>query len=641
MRIRNCRTLEEKCLPTLVKKIDGKDVSLRGAFPEGSMLELSMRIPRKLGIRAVVIRICRDGEGTYDIPFSFFGMELGMDVYSLTLPLSREMCHGDSCLFYYEFLFLRGFDTLFSNTNDNVRFSLGPDSGQKFRMTVFKRDFSVPDWFSGGVMYHVFVDRFCRGEGPVGEREDAVLDTDWEGGTPEFPEQRGGVLKNNRFFGGNLWGIAQKLPYLSSLGVTVLYLSPIFKAYSNHKYDTGDYEVIDEMFGGEQAFEYLIKEAGKYHIRILLDGVFNHTGDDSRYFNKYGKYKTLGAFQSEKSPFRDWYCFNGKRYESWWGIPILPKLNPASNECRNYLAGQGGIAEKYVKMGMAGWRLDVADELSDEFLETLRSTVKKVDPEAILIGEVWENAADKISYGHRRRYFCGKQLDSVMNYPLKDAILAFLLRGDAEFFARTLTDLYSSYPKDVCDALMNLVGTHDTQRILTVLSGVDSESMSNRELSVFRLDQAARKNALEKLKIAAILEFTVFGVPSIFYGDEAGMEGGRDPFCRRPYPWGREDKSLVEYYSALGRIRREQAVFKHGEFEIMEAANGFLCYRRFDPQTTDEVYVLANAGNELVSYQSCSFFKNILTGDIIESEIRVAPMSALILKKESTVKEQI
>ncbi|MBE6661715.1 MAG: glycoside hydrolase family 13 protein, partial [Ruminococcaceae bacterium] len=480
--------IEKRSAPVIQRSVDTWDVSRRGAFPLGTVLRFSVHLPRRLGVSAVVMRLWRDGEEARDLPLAFSSSACGVDDYTLTLKLDASLCGGEDGLLYYEILFLRGGETLFTNSINNVDFFLGDSPSTPFRLLVYRADFCVPAWFAGGTMYHVFVDRFCRGQESPHVRSDAIFNDDWENGVPQYPEQSGDDFSNNEFFGGDLTGIVQKLDYLVSLGVTVLYLSPIFKAYSNHKYDTGDYEKVDEAFGGNEALLRLIEAARKKGIRILLDGVFNHTGDDSRYFNRYGKYESLGAYESKDSPYFPWYIFreHPHSYESWWGIRILPKLNPACKACRDYFVGEDGIIARYLKMGIGGWRLDVADELSDEFLDELRSVAKKTDGDAFIIGEVWENAADKVAYGKRRRYFRGTQLDSVMNYPLKNAILAFVLEGDAECFYNTVTELYSSYPPFVCDALMNLLGTHDTARILSVLGNAPLDRMSNADLATYR-----------------------------------------------------------------------------------------------------------------------------------------------------------
>lgn len=485
-------------------------------------------------------------------------------------------------------------------------------------------------------MYHVFLDRFCRGEGNCTAREGQILDPDWENGTPVYAENPGDELDNNVFFGGNLWGVAEKLDYLKSLGVTVLYLSPVFESASNHRYDTGDYEKIDSLLGGEEAFRNLLFQAHRAGMRVILDGVFNHTGSDSRYFNAKGTYPGIGAAQSETSAYADWYCFKPDRsgYECWWEIKILPKLNPESAECRDYFAGRGGIAAKWLSEGVDGWRLDVADELSDAFLEELRETVKsETRGDGLILGEVWENAAEKIAYGKRRKYLWGGQLDSVMNYPFREAALALLRDRDPETCAAILSEIYATYPKESADCLMNLLGTHDTERILSILGDADVDCMSNAELAAFRLSEEQRKTAVQKLKIAAAMQYTVYGVPSLYYGDEAGMEGGRDPFCRMPFPWGREDADLTDYYRKLGRIRRERKVLARGDFRILTADETVIAYERADPEDPKEPLVFAaNIGAEKRKIALAGEWKSLLTPArrIETDEVEIPPMSAQI-----------
>lgn len=588
-------------MPTICKTVNGADASLRGAFALGDLIKFTAKVPRKLGASAVVLRLCEDGGADQDQTLRFVSTDLGMDIYEGELD-TAALCQGkDSGLFFYEFLFLRGMDTLFTSTQNQVDFTLVSHSAGRFALTVYNKDYTVPAWFAGKVMYHVFVDRFCRGNGPVESREDAILNEDWENGIPQYPKKNGDALANNMFFGGNLWGIAEKMEYFRSLGVGILYLSPIFRSYSNHKYDTGDYLEIDGMFGGEEAFRYLLEKAKENKIRIMLDGVFNHTGDNSRYFDRYGTYGGHGAYTDPNSEYRDWFCFRSypDDYESWWGIEILPKLNPKSDACRNFLAGKGGVAEKYVRMGIDGWRLDVADELSNDFLDELRATVKDAsDGNAVILGEVWENAALKEAYGKRRRYFQGKQLDSVMNYPFRNGVLQYVLNGDACFFANMLKEIYATYPTQVCHALMNLLGTHDTERILTVL-GEENKHLnddSNDVLAKKRLCPQKHEIAKARLKIASVLQYTVYGVPSVFYGDEVGLEGYHDPFCRRPFPWGREDEDLLQHYRRLGRLREEHAVFADGEFRVEFADGAVLAFSRKNER--EHVLVVANMGHE-------------------------------------------
>lgn len=626
-------SLCEGLLPRITKTIDGHDVSHRGAFAVGEELMITAYVSRKLGASAVVLRLYEDGkEAVRDLPLRFLNTEQGTDTYAVTIDTAALCSPAEEGLFFYEILFLRGWDTLFTNTTNNVTYTLTDHSEGRFLLLLYKQGFDTPVWFHGRTMYHVFVDRFCRGAGTVGTREDAVLDEDWEHGIPQYPEKNGDPLSNNVFFGGNLWGVAEKLDYLQSLGVGVIYLSPIFRAYSNHKYDTGDYLAVDEMFGGEEAFAHLLREAAVRDIRIILDGVFNHTGDNSRYFDRYGTYGGHGAYGDPASPYRDWFRFRRypEEYETWWGIKILPKLNQENEDCRNYFVGRGGVAEHYIKRGIGGWRLDVADELTDDFLDELRHTVKTAsNGEAVLIGEVWENAAEKIAYGKRRRYLRGDQLDSVMNYPFRNGVLAFLLDGDGKFLGDVLQSVYATYPKCVCDSLMNLLGTHDTSRILTVLGeGREETDEPNAVLAHAKLSERERARALSLLRLAAVLQYTVYGVPSIFYGDEAGLEGHHDPFCRRPYPWGREERALTDFYRRLGQIRRLESVLADGDFRLLLAEGAHVVYQR---KKGDECLTVAVNASEIPFAYPASDAMDLLTEKPYTGTI--PPYGAVILKE--------
>lgn len=631
---RNVSELDRRFLFRPEKKCLGKeratDVTLFSAFPKDTVLSVSLDLPYSAGITGVSACIRNDADGTEThLLFKTEAMVDGMR-FCADFDLAQFCGAAESGLFYWQVLFQRGTETFFSDTADQVTCGIVREGGRSFRLLVHEDGFQTPKWFPGGVMYHIFVDRFFRGSVPVPVRDDAVMHRDWNTELPAYAPVRGGEIENNDFFGGTLWGVAEKLDYLVSLGVTVLYLSPVFEAYSNHKYDTADYSAVDPMFGGEAALSHLLSEAGKRGIRVLLDGVFNHTGDDSRYFNKKGRYPTVGAYQSRSSAYASWYTFRSfpDDYECWWGIPILPHLNGNDPSLRAFLAGENGIIESRCREGIAGFRLDVADELPPPMLEAIRNAVKRgTDGAGIVIGEVWENAADKIAYGERRRYFRGRQLDSVMNYPAKDAIIAFLLTGDAESCARTLTELYASYPKCVSDCLMNLLDSHDTERILTVLGGGSREEMTQKERAAYRLTPRQYALAVHRLKLASLIQYTLYGVPSLYYGDEAGMQGSTDPFCRLPFPWGRENGELLAHYRFLGRLRSSHPALRDGIFRVICAADGFLLFeRRGETETLLTAVNLGTAPQELPT----GVYLDLLTEET-DADRTVAPGEGTVL----------
>lgn len=620
-----------KTQPIIEKYIDGENVSKLGAFSSDKALKFLLKVPRRLGSAAPILRIQNDGEEDADTVLDFVSTDGRYDTYKTELDFDK-LTDGSDGLFYYTFVFPYGTGAYFTTPINNVDFELTDTDEGRFRLLVYKKGTTTPEWLKNGVMYQIFVDRFCRGKGKVEYREDSVIDNDWENGVPQYGEYPGAFVENNVFFGGNLWGVSEKLDYLSSLGVTVIYLNPIFEARSNHKYDTGDYLKIDKGFGGEEAFAELIKRAKEKGIRIILDGVFNHTGDDSRYFDRYGRYGE-GAYSSEKSKYRKWYNWKDypDEYECWWGIPILPRLNQDNPECRRFFTGKGGVAEKYIKEGISGWRIDVADELNDEFLDELNTAVKSVSQnEGAIIGEVWENASNKVSYGKRRRYLRGGQLDSVMNYPLRNGIIAFAKYRDAETLYNALTEIYASYPRHTCDCLMNIVGTHDTERILTVLGGEDSFGLTNDELAVKKMTRSEREQGKKLLKIASIIQYTVYGIPSLYYGDEAGVQGYHDPFCRLPFPWGKEDKVLFEHYKKLGELRREHKALDGGDFNVICHSEHFIAYERV--RENDRLVIAANRGE--ATYMSLEgLWRDALTEEKYKDEILIKPDTAVILEK--------
>jgi len=616
----------------ILKTVDGHDRSTSGAFSADEVLKITLRIPRTLELVDPSMVICRDGHRDQTILPMHEGEKDGVDCFSFTLKL-HALCEGkNNGLFYYDFRFEKNHKTLYTSSINNVDFSLSDRPARRFLLLVYDPSFTTPKGYYGGTMYHIFVDRFAKSEKPLPVREDAIFREDWETGIPEYAPYPGAPLKNNQFFGGSLWGIIEKLDYLESLSVNCLYLSPIFKAYSNHKYDTGDYMQIDEMFGGREAFDTLLAECRRRGIKVILDGVFNHTGDDSLYFNRYGKYPSLGAYQSEKSPYHDWYHFLRfpNKYDSWWGIEILPRLSHTSRECRDYFVGDGGVCEHYVHLGTNGWRLDVADELSDEFLDGLRKVVKAADNEAIIIGEVWENAAEKVAYGTRRRYLRGAQLDSVMNYPAKNAIIDFVKSGDCTHLYNTVTELYSCYPRSVCDCLMNLLGTHDTERILTVLAGESSEGHSNDELAVMRMSAEQKAYGIRMLKIASVLQYTLYGFPSVFYGDEAALEGYRDPFCRMPFPWGKENADLLAHYRALGNLRRTHTAFAGGEFRVVAHDCGLFAFERENAE--EKLLIIVNRASFPIRYSHTGEWVDLMTKETGTDAIEIPSDGFRIVK---------
>lgn len=510
--------------------------------------------------------------------------------------------------------------------------------GEDWQLTVYDKDFHTPEWLRGGIIYQIFPDRFASsGTKKQNVPSDRVLRTDRDGDPYWIPTVEGKVL-NNDYFGGDLNGIEQKLGYLKSLGVTCIYLNPIFEAQSNHRYDTADYEKIDSMLGTEKDFKSLCESAKKLGIRIMLDGVFSHTGDDSRYFNRYSRYDSLGAYQSKESPYYGWYKFNKwpDDYKSWWGIEILPEVNEDNSDFIEYITGKNGIARKWLKLGASGWRLDVADELPDEFLDEFRKAVKEEKADGLVLGEVWEDASNKSSYGKLRRYLLGKQLDSVMNYPFAGAVIDFIRDANAELFASRVMSIVENYPKEVLDVLMNHLSTHDTMRAITALAGENCAYRDRKWQSTHSLDEREYHYGMKLLMAASAMQFALPGVPTIYYGDEAGMQGYKDPFNRRCYPWGKENGELVEWYKKLGKIRNENRVFKDGRFEILSAVAGCVAFSR---KNDDEaILVISNSNPHPITYyvksEWCDAHDLLGNGKVAANMVDIEEKSTVILKRK-------
>lgn len=498
------------------------------------------------------------------------------------------------------------------------------ENPEKYHLSAYSSDYCVPEWFKGGVLYQIFPDRFNRSGKAVNLSPSKIFHENTED-TPVYAPDREGKILNNDFFGGDLKGIIQKLPYLRFLGVTAIYLNPIFEAYSNHRYDTGNYLKVDSLLGTEEDLAALINECEKVGIKIILDGVFNHTGDDSVYFDKYGRYGNHGAYGDPNSRYRDWYKFIDYpvKYESWWGITTLPATNKENADFIDFITGKNGVISHYTKMGIGGWRLDVVDELPSDFVQKIRIAVKDANKNAIIIGEVWEDASTKISYGVRRKYLLGGELDSVMNYPLKNAIISFVKYGNSEILSDCIANQIDRYPKIVLDSVMNILGTHDTARILSALGEFEPSGKTKEELSQVFYDGKTLAAAKSRLMIAATILYTLPGVPTVYYGDEAGMQGFTDPLNRRFFPWGKEDKDISEYYAFLGKLRKENPLFADGDFTEIYSRNGAFVYKR--SKNGKEILVAANCGEKEKYIGYSGILKNLFTCETFADVIVLKP----------------
>lgn len=602
------------------RKIECK--SPYGAVKCGEKLSLHFPIASWVSVDKMYVFI-RLGDVSTPVEMRFEKSENGFSVYT------ADYVFDAAGIYYYRFEMRNRDGVWYYGCGENGESVCG-ENLPEWQLTVYKSSYKTPDFAKGNIIYHIFVDRFNRADGVKTKRKYRLHKSFSE--SPEVVSADGKYYADD-FFGGNFNGIREKLDYLEELGVGIIYLSPIFKAYSNHRYDTGDYLKVDELLGTEDDFKHLLDAAHEKGMKIILDGVFNHSGADSLYFNKFGTYDSLGAYQSKSSPYYDWYYFKKfpDEYACWWGCDNVPDLNKSNKDYRALVFGKNGVVEKWQKLGADGWRLDVVDELPIDFVNLLIKKIKSVNKDALVIGEVWEDASTKVSYGELRPYLLGDQLDGTMNYPFMNAIIAYVRDGDEKFFKDTVQSILENYPKETVYCLMNSLGTHDTVRIINALSDVRAHGWSKTHKLGYKLPDSEYEKAKKKLYLASVLQFTLPGIPSIFYGDEAGLQGFDDPINRRPYPWGSEDKEILAHYKKLGRIRRENRAVFSGGFNMRDE-NGLVAYERTSGD--DEILIAVNAGADdktlFINKEYISLYNNKEYKDVVD----VPGGSFVILKKK-------
>ena len=546
-----------------------------GTLTQGQLCTLRIRIPATVeAVKVQCLLNFADGAPGCEVLMQKERTEGAYDIFSGSFAMDTPG------LFFYHFRICKpsGSFRLFKQGHDT-----NMEAGDCWQLTCVPKDFTVPDWAKGAVIYQIFPDRFYKAGNPdlTGKLEPYTVHADWSEDVDWAPNNQGEVL-NNDFFGGNFQGITEKMDYIASLGTTFLYLNPISKSFSNHRYDTGDYKTPDPMLGTVEDFKAMCQAAHKRGIKVILDGVYSHTGSDSLYFDKKRTFGGNGAACSQDSPYFSWYTFRKypSQYDSWWGFDTLPTVNKTDPAFMDYIIdSENSVVAHWLKLGADGFRLDVVDELPDAFVLRLKKRIRQIRPDALLIGEVWEDASNKVSYGIRRRYFADGILDSCMNYPFRTAILNFM-KGldDGKKLRDVVMTIAENYPPQVLLCNMNLLGSHDTPRILTAL--VDDFEGSRAAYAQRKLSKEQRKQAWELLFMAAFLQYTLPGSPSLYYGDEVGVEGHKDPFNRRPYPWGREDVELLGHYRQLGALRKEQEALRLGDIRFFQCGDGKLGFSR-------------------------------------------------------------
>ena len=477
-----------------------------------------------------------------------------------------------------------------------------------YQVTVYDPAYDTPEWLRDGMMLQIMVDRYFHwGPWDVTKLPPAsYYHIRWDD-TPALciNDDKYGDNVNNDYFGGNLRGVMEKLDYIKSLGVTVIYFNPIFKARSNHKYNTGDYRTIDPAFGTEADFTALCEAAKQRGIRVILDGVFSHTGSDSVYFNRDGHYGAGGAYNDQKSPYAGWYRFRRwpDDYECWWGFKTLPNVDEDHPGYQDFIIdSDDSVTAHWLRAGASGWRLDVADELPMAFIRKIRARIRRERPDAALIGEVWEDPTKKIAYDEMRCYCLGDTLDCTMNYPLRALILDFLrCRIGAMDFVRQLESQQENMPKPFFYSQMNLLGSHDTPRAINMLADIGDMSPDREYRRPFRLSNEDYDRGRRRLLAGWALINMLPGIPCLYYGDEAGMTGMADPYCRAAYPWGAEDTDLRKAFREIMTRRLGSVAMRTGTMKLHAVGADVVVVERrvdggkdaFDRPAKDEVRVLA------------------------------------------------
>jgi len=546
---------------------DSRNIEFRdpiGAIPENTEVILSVNIPDELSDGRIFL--CLQGDTVNGYVSAEKQMFKNNETGKFSISLNIFKVPG---VYFYHFKAEKNGVKFYGNNKDSFG-GVGSEydfSPIPYQITVYKKDLAVPKWFLDSIIYQIFPDRFNKGIIPKDngctrnkpERPYFIYGS-WKDLPMYITDKDNNVIRWD-FFGGNLPGVEEKIDYIKNVGANIIYLNPIFESTSNHRYDTGDYMNVDSLLGGNNSLKSLVDAGKMKHVRIILDGAFSHTGEDSIYFDKYNRYDKNGAYNNTDSPYKKWYNFKEcNEYECWWGVKSMPNVNETEP---SYIKYNQEVIKHWMSFGISGWRLDVADELPDMFIKKLRETADNftTGDQPVIIGEVWEDASNKISYGERRMYFTEKELHSVTNYTFRDCILNFLsYKESSKNISRRFLSLYENNPKHNFYALVNMTGTHDVIRLMTYM------------LSITKKD---KKQAIDLMKIYSAVLFTFPGVPMIYYGDETCLEGEKDPDNRRTYPWGNENQEMIEFFSDLTKLRRDNAVLRTGFWRILENEDSF------------------------------------------------------------------
>ena len=603
-----------------------------GSFEKGETFKICIKIPCSLGwIERVKFSIQNYSQKNLYL-MQFIKVKNNYAYFETIVNLE------DCAIYHYYFSFeADGVFQYFKRINITGDTSISTEEFWKLAV-----GFNVPSWAKGANMYHIFVDRFKKSENctlsPMPKR---TIHYSWDEKPVIGPDSDGNW--NIDFYGGNLFGIIDSIPYLKKLNVDIIYLSPIFHSQSNHRYDTADYENVDPYLGTNKSLRLFCIAAHSYGIKIVLDAVFNHTGNDSKYFNEFGTFDTLGAYQSENSPYYSFYIkhwFQGKRHFSyWWGMKNLPECDSTSADWVNYICGVGGIIDLWFSLGIDGLRLDVADELSDSFIEEVVKAAKRNKPDALIIGEVWKNPM-RMNRGY---ISSGHGMHSVMNYLLVDALIRYYKYIDIAKLERIINEIMSEYPEETIHTLMNFTSTHDISRLIEIFSSNAFQEYGEWAWDLVDNDYSWIKShhlneseySYGKIMLKSYITALAFfpGIFSIFYGDEVGLQGIGNLANRAPYPYGHEDMDLLEFFIKICEIRHNLVFLKDADFKVRNITQEYLSFERFNGDSL--LIVFASRSHHIVSIS-----ENLKNFDVIfslnhSSKEVLSPYGALILKKTS------
>ena len=615
---------------------------------------------KQLGFSITPIKEANDGiqyrinvdapmTGWYDDMYFVVENEQGRQAYKIKHKENREnMVSFESDIFLpsramYRFYFSYNLDgeQKFIKKKQMTESDIYRD--EMFKMAV---NFSVPDWAKGKIMYHIFLDRFNRGsQEPLPEMPRRHIHKSWHEKMQIGPDKEG--IWNNDFYGGDVPGITQKLDYIQSLGVSILYISPPVYSQSNHRYDTAEYEIIDPYAGTNEDLKKLCDEAHKRGMKVVLDAVFNHTGSDSKYFNKFASFNELGAYQSEQSKYSNFFRkrYNSKtgkqEFDYWWGMDNLPVCNGDSPEWINYITGENGIIDQWFKLGIDGLRLDVADELTDYFIEQIKIAVERNKKDGFILGEVWKNFM-RMNRGY---ISSGKGMHATMNYPLVDALMRYFKYVDTEKLRWTISDIINEYPEESIYALMNFTSTHDISRPITVFGSKeefspysewiwDALKKDDRDYcEKFTLTKEEYEHAKEVYKAYVTTLAFMPGILSIFYGDEAGVEGLGNLSNRKTFPWAKEDQDLVEFFTSIGKIRLNNNFLEQSALNMLKINRDYLMFERTTNNESAIIAVNRTDQNQPIELPEEYQDKEVIYTLKKSTKTSLSPYGAIAIKK--------